>query len=46
MKIKEARRYIGEYYANVPRTIKKSLMKTLKEKLNTKRLTASMQHTN
>jgi hypothetical protein len=23
MKIKEARRYIGEYYANVPRTIKK-----------------------
>lgn len=32
MKIKEARRYIGEYYANVPRTIKKSLMKPLKEK--------------
>lgn len=23
MKIKEARRYIGEYYVNVPRTIKK-----------------------
>lgn len=23
MKIKEARRYIGKYYANVPRTIKK-----------------------